>query len=84
MNDDKNQISKLMLVRHGESAGNLARNLAESKKLSAIDIPMRDTDVPLSDLGERQALALGEWLREHQGLPSVVISSPYLRAKKNC
>jgi len=71
-----------MLVRHGESAGNVARDIAEAAGAPMIDIAQRDMDVPLSALGERQAAALGRWLG---GLPApeqptVVYSSPYLRA----
>jgi hypothetical protein len=38
-----------LLVRHGESAGNVARVLAESSGEEWIDIADRDMDVPLSD-----------------------------------
>lgn len=51
----------LWLVRHGESAGNVARDLAESEGLHTIDVVGRDIDVPLSSLGERQSRALGRW-----------------------
>jgi 2,3-bisphosphoglycerate-dependent phosphoglycerate mutase len=72
----------LWLVRHGESAGNVARDAAEAAGLPMIDIAGRDVDVPLSELGERQSRALGRWFsalpREQQ--PSVVLSSPYARA----
>lgn len=72
----------LLLVRHGESAGNVARDRAEAAGLAMIDIAHRDMDVPLSPLGARQAAALGRWLG---GLPAgeqptVVYSSPYVRA----
>ena len=72
----------LFLVRHGESAGNLARDLAERDGQEVIDIAERDMDVPLSELGERQAAAVGRWLGEgppHQR-PDVVVASPYVRA----
>jgi len=71
------------LVRHGESAGNVARDVAERDGLHLIDISGRDMDVPLSPLGERQSRALGSWFGrkpEHEQ-PSVVMSSPYARAK---
>jgi broad specificity phosphatase PhoE len=40
-------------------------------------------DVPLSELGERQALALGRWFASQPELlrPDVVMTSPYLRAQ---
>ena len=74
----------LWIVRHGESAGNVARDAALKEGLAVIDIPIRDVDVPLSALGERQAAALGRWFG---GLPSgerptVMLSSPYARARR--
>ena len=48
-----------------------------------IDIDIRDVDVPLSELGKRQAIALGRWfaaLPDDQR-PNVVLTSPYLRAR---
>ena len=73
----------LWLVRHGQSAGNVARDAAEAARQLLIDIAGRDMDVPLSDLGRRQAAALSDWF---QGLPaevrpSVVLFSPYARAR---
>ncbi len=70
------------MVRHGESAGNVARDVAEATGAPMIDIAQRDMDVPLSPLGERQAGALGRWLGglpEHEQ-PTVVYTSPYVRA----
>ena len=74
----------LWVVRHGESAGNVARELAERGQLERIPVTQRDVDVPLSDLGAQQARALGRWLgavRESQR-PTVLYSSPYLRAQQ--
>ena len=51
--------SRLWLVRHGESAGNVARDAAHAIGSENIDIKARDVDVPLSELGERQAAVLG-------------------------
>lgn len=72
----------LWVVRHGESAGNVARDAANASGLEIIDIDVRDVDVPLSPLGERQAAALGKWFGEMPGdaKPNVVLSSPYKRA----
>jgi broad specificity phosphatase PhoE len=74
--------SRLWLVRHGESAGNLARDAAEAAGLPLIDLEHRDVDVPLSALGERQSSALGRWFarQPEQERPTVILSSPYLRA----
>lgn len=72
----------LWIVRHGESAGNVARDAAEAAGLPAIDIAERDQDVPLSPLGEKQALALGSYLAAlaKPQQPTAVFSSPYVRA----
>jgi broad specificity phosphatase PhoE len=74
----------LWIVRHGQSAGNVARDAADAAGLAAIDIRIRDVDVPLSDLGLDQAAALGRWfaaLPEGER-PEIVLSSPYLRARQ--
>lgn len=72
----------LAIVRHGQSAGNVARDLAEAKDLPIIDIELRDIDVPLSELGHRQAAAVGSWYAEQpkNERPEIILSSPYLRA----
>jgi broad specificity phosphatase PhoE len=71
----------LFLVRHGESAGNVARDLAESNGEEWIDIADRDMDVLLSSRGVEQAEALGRWLRDlGSDAPTVAIASPYHRA----
>jgi broad specificity phosphatase PhoE len=75
--------SRLWIVRHGESAGNVAHALAYEQGLGRIDIAERDVEVPLSDLGREQAAALGRWFAampvDHR--PQVVLASPYLRAR---
>ena len=72
----------LWIVRHGQSAGNVAREVAEAGGHATIDIAFRDIDTPLSALGEQQALALGRWFGALQKneQPEVVLSSPYVRA----
>lgn len=72
----------IWLVRHGQSAGNVARDQAESAAEHWIDIAERDMDVPLSALGRQQAEALGSWFRSlptHER-PDAFLSSPYLRS----
>ncbi len=73
----------LWIVRHGESAGNVARDAAYAAGLPVIDIAGRDVDVPLSAAGELQASALGRWFaaRPEDERPCVVLVSPYLRAR---
>ena len=74
----------LWIVRHGESAGNVARDAADAAGLALIDIDTRDVDVPLSELGVRQSASLGRWFasRSDDRRPTVVLSSPYLRAQE--
>ena len=71
------------VVRHGQSAGNVARDAAEAAGLHVIDIAERDIDVPLSDLGREQARALGSWFAQLPAgeRPEVVLCSPYVRAR---
>jgi broad specificity phosphatase PhoE len=72
----------LWIVRHGQSAGNVAREEAERNGVPLIDIATRDMDTPLSELGEQQAHALGVWFADMPAAdkPTVVLSSPYVRA----
>jgi broad specificity phosphatase PhoE len=76
--------SQLLLVRHGESAGNVARDRAHAERLPRIDIADRDADVPLSELGAEQSRALGRWLASQPEAqrPQVVLCSPYQRARQ--
>jgi broad specificity phosphatase PhoE len=74
----------LWIVRHGQSAGNVARDAAEAAGHHIIDIADRDIDTPLSDLGRLQARALGHWFGElpAKRRPQVVLCSPYVRARE--
>jgi len=74
----------MWVVRHGESAGNVARDAAYAAGAERISIGGRDVDVPLSDLGVEQATALGHWFgaMPAQEQPEVVLCSPYLRARR--
>jgi broad specificity phosphatase PhoE len=73
---------QLWVARHGQSAGNVARDSAEAAGLPVIDIAARDMDVPLSPLGVRQAEALGRWMGTlpAEQRPNVLLCSPYARA----
>lgn len=72
----------LWVVRHGQSAGNVARDLAMANGAQRIALEHRDVDIPLSDLGREQAGALGRWFAgaHEDGRPDVMLASPYLRA----
>lgn len=73
---------QIWLVRHGQSAGNVARDAAEAAAGLLIDIAERDVDVPLSPLGAEQARSLGAWFAAMppEQRPNVVLHSPYVRA----
>jgi len=74
--------SVLWIVRHGESAGNVARNEATAAGLARINLAIRDQDVPLSPRGVEQAEALGRWFagQAREARPEAVLCSPYVRA----
>ena len=74
---------ELILVRHGESTANVARERAEAGGSEVIAVESRDADVPLSPLGTEQARAVGRWLatRDRASLGNVSFASPYVRAR---
>jgi broad specificity phosphatase PhoE len=74
--------SRLVLVRHGQSMGNLADADARKRNAPRLDLEVRDADVPLSDTGREQAEAVGRWLQDQDRTqtPDLVVSSPYRRA----
>lgn len=74
--------STLWIVRHGQSAGNIARDAAHAANLERIAIGGRDVDVPLSDLGAEQSAAVGRWFAAlaAEERPEAVLVSPYRRA----
>lgn len=76
--------TELWLVRHGESTANVVATAAQRTGQEVIAVSHRDADVPLSDLGVRQAEALGSWLATSTGTstPAAIWSSPYLRARQ--
>jgi broad specificity phosphatase PhoE len=69
----------LVLIRHAQSAGNVANDAALSAGLPELDLALRDMDVPLSELGEAQARHLGTWFTASTD-PMTVLCSPYRRA----
>lgn len=71
-------------MRHGQSAGNVARDSAELAGHLEIELPTRDVDVALSDLGRQQASSLGRWFGQlsEDERPTVVLVSPYIRARE--
>ena len=76
-------VAELILVRHGESTGNVAREDAERSGAEVIPVDARDADVPLTDLGMLQAEQLGRFLAgDEHTLPTSVWTSPYVRARQ--
>lgn len=73
---------RLWLIRHGQSEGNVADDAAKQAGSATVPIEIRDPDVPLSDLGRRQAAAVGKrWKNSAPAdRPDLVFSSPYERA----
>ena len=84
MSEEQKWPDVMWIVRHGQSAGNVARDAAEASGQPMIDLPMRDVDVPLSELGEQQAGALGRWFGQMPdgARPTIVLTSTYLRARE--
>lgn len=75
---------ELILIRHGESQGNVAATDAQLAGVEVITVPARDADVTLSHAGQDQALALGRALAGIPAdlVPDAVVSSPYVRARQ--
>lgn len=73
---------QIWLVRHGQSAGNVAREVAHAASHHEIDLATRDIDTPLSDLGVQQSEALARWFAAlpDSERPTVMLHSPYVRA----
>ncbi|MGW4946618.1 histidine phosphatase family protein [Actinoplanes sp. NPDC004185] len=77
-------VAELILIRHGQSAANVAFPLANQRGLLESGLSGRDTDVELTELGVEQARAVGRWLATLSPgeRPQVVITSPYRRARE--
>lgn len=73
---------RLWLVRHGQSEGNVARDVAHVARHARIKLSARDVDIPLSALGVGQSKALGQWFGKLDIVlkPDVLLASPYIRA----
>ena len=77
-------VTELIVVRHGESVGNVAADRADAEQAETVAVDERDADVPLTRRGEAQAAALGDWLSgiETARHPAAVLCSPYMRARQ--
>jgi probable phosphoglycerate mutase len=80
----QNWPERLYLVRHGQSEGNVARDAADEAGAHEIGIESRDVDVPLSELGRKQAEAAGRGVAAlaKDQRPEIILSSPYIRARE--
>lgn len=75
----------LVFVRHGESEANVVNQAAKSGDDSLRTDEFRarhDSDMRLTVLGEEQAKATGEWIREHIGGFDRYYVSPHRRTKE--
>jgi broad specificity phosphatase PhoE len=72
----------LVLVRHGQSLGNIADEQARERKAERLELSARDADVELSDTGRGQARALARHMSSlaPEDRPTLAIASPYERA----
>ncbi|MEU7617261.1 histidine phosphatase family protein [Micromonospora rifamycinica] len=77
-------VAQLTIVRHGQSAANVAFADAHARGVAEHGLTGRDADVDLSPLGWHQATQLGRWLatRPVHERPEYVVCSPYLRARQ--
>lgn len=75
-------VSELVVIRHGESLGNVAAAEAYTAGAEVIDVGARDADVELSGAGVEQAEALGRGLAPllDDDVPTLAWSSTYVRA----
>jgi broad specificity phosphatase PhoE len=73
-------MEELVLVRHGESLGNVADAQARDRGEARLELDTRDPDTPLSERGEQQAHVLARHVASTSPRPDVVLSSPYARA----
>lgn len=77
-------LGQLVLVRHGESVGNVADSEARRNGGGRVEVETRDPDTPLSPRGVEQARAVARHLEAlpSRDRPEVVLSSPYSRAAR--
>ena len=70
--------SQLLILRHGESERNVAKDHAKSKGAHSYGSGLRDLDTSLTEKGHQQARTTGEHLAKDYALDAV-FCSPYLR-----
>lgn len=76
----------LIVIRHGESEGNVANRAGRNGDTSLFTPEFRNRhsrDFRLTDLGIKQAQVAGDWLRRNVGFPiDRFLVSDYIRAKE--
>jgi broad specificity phosphatase PhoE len=70
--------SHIVIVRHGESERNVAKEIAKSKGEHSFGSGLRDMDTPLTEKGKSDAAATGQHLAKAYKFDAV-ITSPYRR-----
>jgi probable phosphoglycerate mutase len=70
--------SFIVIVRHGESERNVAKNIAKSKGAHTYGSSLRDMDTPLTKDGKKQARTTGAHLAKRHEFDAI-FTSPYQR-----
>src|SRR5262245_12025912 len=79
MPDPQKWPDLLVIVRHGQSERNVAKEQAKaSGNANVWGSSLRDVDTPLTPLGVQQATSTGQFLRDKAAF-DVIFSSPYTR-----
>lgn len=71
--------SHLVVLRHGESVRNVAKDIAKAAGKHSFDLGLRDLETPLTKRGPKQARETGRYLSSRYEF-DVIYSSPYHRA----
>ncbi len=77
------QVEELVLVRHGESVGNVADADARRRGAGRLDLDTRDPDTPLSERGEHQARVLARHVACSEARPPDVVAHLSLRSGRH-
>lgn len=67
-------MKQIYLIRHAQSAANASQ--------SHNTVTHRNADIPITELGQKQAEQLATWLAEHVGNVKEIFVSPYVRTQQ--
>jgi probable phosphoglycerate mutase len=70
--------SHLVVIRHGESERNVAKDIAKAAGKHSFDLGLRDLETPLTKRGHKQARETGRYISSRY-MFDVIFSSPYDR-----